>query len=297
MKYLIPVIIWLMATPLLAANPSKADAWHSSVKLSSGGSGVVIHSEGIILTAKHIGEDEMVRVTFPTGKTCNAYRIHSTQWAEGTVVYDCEGRGYRHVTVAGKPPESGDLAYSYGYPQMGVIHHGTTKVRHQETTGWNKRENTVQFLFTDHLGSPGWSGGGLFNQHNEVIGLLTGYVTFQDDAEKVSIWITWADIMDCVKEAEKIYGVEAAPAPEGELVKDAEIKKIKLVMVTADWCAPCRKFKQDFAADRSGFSDKYVVQYIISHPQADQIPTFFVNDVKKAVGYHSLEQLAKLLTK
>lgn len=82
-----------------------------------------------------------------------------------------------------------------------------------------------------------------------------------------------------------------------------------LAVFTADWCEPCRKFKQDFETGPDALK-AYGVEYVDYDKNKElakslgvtTVPTFILYDnagkeVKRVVGYKSLAELKAALNK
>lgn len=132
------------------------------------GSGVIISSNGLVLTAGHVcgGPDREVRFTFPDGKTARGKTLGADLDTD-TGLMKITGRGSWPYAVLGdlQQARTGDWVLAMGHPG-----------------GFDLRRSLVvrlgriirlepEILQTDCTISPGDSGGPLFDMHGRVIGI------------------------------------------------------------------------------------------------------------------------------
>lgn len=214
-------------------------------------SGVIVSANGLMLTAKHCGADREVYCEV-RGKE---KRVKATLLAcdpafEGATVYDLEGDGFAFCSIAADPPKIGDKVHTLGFPhdEPMMQTHGRIKAN---GLIFNKQKQTAS-VYTADFGSvaPGWSGGPLFNESGEVVGLLNGHNPLIDDQGNTirpaneSYWITHESITSTLAKALQSPG-------EAPLV----------VVFTVPGCAPCARLKADINAGRFPGYEFKIVEY------------------------------------
>lgn len=234
-----------------------ADQHAATVRLGTGCSGVCVDPTGIVLTAKHCGTPERTQVTFPKLGTHAATLVHAGADGDDVVAYDVVGDGWPFVDVSQVKPEPGESVWSLGYPQRA----GFSQVRaagklygvgpiqvYDPKGGWLRATvNGVTFRT-----GPGWSGGPLFNDTGEVVGILSA------ENEQGSVFLSHGGTRAVFNRA-----MQAKKTP-------------RLRYFGFDACVPCRLFKADAKAGRFGrvlsgdlkkhgdvlTTERYVIEYV-----------------------------------
>ncbi len=149
------------------------DFWLGQYVTQGAGSGVIVESNGIILTNNHVIQGaQKITVSLKNGKSYEAKVIGTDQQTDVAVLQINE----TGLTTARIGDSSqlvvGDLAVAIGNPlgQLGgTATAGIISALDREVTIDGK---TMSLLQTDASINPGNSGGGLFNQYGQLIGIV-----------------------------------------------------------------------------------------------------------------------------
>ncbi|MCL1808741.1 MAG: trypsin-like peptidase domain-containing protein [Clostridiales bacterium] len=149
------------------------DIWMRQYITQGAGSGVIVSSDGYIMTNNHVIRGSgKINVTLRNGETYEARLIGSDQQTDVAVV-KIEASNLTPVVFGDSDSiVIGELAVAIGNPlgQLGgTVTSGIISSLDRELTIENKNMTLLQ---TDASINPGNSGGGLFNQHGEMIGLV-----------------------------------------------------------------------------------------------------------------------------
>ena len=157
-----------------------------------GGSGVVISSEGLIITNHHvIDEAEVVKVFFEDGRMYEAEIIGSDQLTDIGLV-KIESSNLIPIVIGNSDVLFvGDLAVAIGHPlTLGAAPTVTTGIvsaleRRLDVGGQDMNSSVTLFglIQTDAPITRGSSGGALLNQNGELIGITTAIATADVGAE------------------------------------------------------------------------------------------------------------------
>jgi len=157
-----------------------------------GGSGVVISSEGLIITNHHvIDEAEAVKVFFEDGRMYEAEIIGSDQLTDIGLV-KIESSNLIPIVIGNSDVLFvGDLAVAIGHPlTLGAAPTVTTGIvsaleRRLDVGGQDMNSSVTLFglIQTDAPITRGSSGGALLNQNGELIGITTAIATADVGAE------------------------------------------------------------------------------------------------------------------
>ena len=166
-----------------------AHANEAAVVRLSGCSGVCVSADGLILTADHCGEDVTVPVLFSDGSKYTATLEYSPpqNGIDEAQTYRISGvGGLPFAPVALSQPKAGDKVWSVGYP-AGNYQRNAGRVERIGFTTSGNASFAVRIddgVVTNWQSDGGNSGGPLFNESGEVIGLLS-----MSGSEPRSYWI------------------------------------------------------------------------------------------------------------
>jgi serine protease Do len=134
------------------------------------GSGVIWHSDGLIVTNAHVAQDERVTVELSDGRILAAVRT-AIDLKRDLAALRVEATNLPAVTVGdANALRVGELVLAVGNPQ-GVVGALTTGIIHQISQ--SDRQNRQNWVIADVRLAPGNSGGPLANARGEVIGINT----------------------------------------------------------------------------------------------------------------------------
>jgi serine protease Do len=137
---------------------------------SGGGSGVIWHSDGLIITNAHVARDERVSVELSDGRVLDAVRT-SVDPRRDLAALRIEATDLPVVTVGDSDAlRVGELVLAMGNPQ-GVVGALTTGIIHE--VGPTDAQNRQRWIMADVRLAPGNSGGPLANARGQVIGINT----------------------------------------------------------------------------------------------------------------------------
>ena len=138
------------------------------------GSGVIISQDGYILTNNHVIEEaNKIIVRLRNGKEYTAELIGRDSKTDIAVI-KIDAKGLKYAVLGNSSNlKVGDLAVVIGNPLGklgGTVTSGIISALEREITIDNKKMNLIQ---TDAAVNPGNSGGGLFNDNGELVGIVT----------------------------------------------------------------------------------------------------------------------------
>jgi serine protease Do len=137
---------------------------------SGGGSGVIWHSDGLIITNAHVARDERVTVELSDGRVIDAVRT-SVDPRRDLAALRIEATDLPVVTVGDSDAlRVGELVLAMGNPQ-GVVGALTTGIIHGVDSTDAQSRN--RWIMADVRLAPGNSGGPLANARGQVIGINT----------------------------------------------------------------------------------------------------------------------------
>lgn len=205
------------------------------VRLSSGCSGVCVSADGLILTADHCGDAEIVKVTFPDGSVFSAGLEYSPPLNGVDEVQTYRVRTESRLpfaAVASTSVKSGDRVWSAGYPAGNYqLNRGTvSRVGFTIRDGSAFQVKLSGGVVTDWGSDAGNSGGPLFNAADEVVGILS----MSGDAK--SYWIGLDSIRVAMNDRQVLTAYD----------------RQTVVVFTADGCGPCERLKFDAKAGKLG---------------------------------------------
>jgi serine protease Do len=190
---------------------------------TASGSGVVISSDGLVLTAGHVGDrpGRHVTFTFPDGRTAIGKTIGVDDDADTGLMRITDPGPWPHVSVGElKNAQLGDWALALGHPG-GYDAKRSLVVRLGRII--RLMPGVVQ---TDCTIFPGDSGGPLFDMYGRVIGIHTAIASFADENFHVSItefFDTWNDLIGPPERLPAYCGLSLVDG--GELARLSKIEK------------------------------------------------------------------------
>ncbi|MGO8931959.1 MAG: DegQ family serine endoprotease [Limisphaerales bacterium] len=142
------------------------------------GSGVIISSDGYILTANHVVEDaDKVKVALASGEKEFDAKVIGTDPPTDTAVLKVDGKNLPAITIADSDKlEVGDVVLAIGNP-FGVgqtVTMGIVSALGRGGFGINNYENFIQ---TDAAINPGNSGGPLVDAEGRLVGINTWIIS------------------------------------------------------------------------------------------------------------------------
>ena len=193
-------------------------------------SGIVVSPEGDMLSAEHCQLGDGVEVIFPDGKRARGkleYDPPRNNTDEATR-WRLTGGPWPYVKIAKAAPRIGDKVHSAGYP-TGTFSYVEGKVTNV----------SGGIIFTDATTIEGHSGGPLFNESDELVGLCTGYV----EGREAGIWI----------------GLDSIQKSMGAVVNTSLDKGTVIVFSFANLkrCPPCANLMSEIG---KGFMKEYEVK-------------------------------------
>lgn len=278
---------WLAALILAGIAATVAagdrDRERAAVVQIGGCSGVIVDPAGLVMTAKHCDLAEIERVVIGEYEIL-AVRVYVSPETEGPLVYDCVGTGYPWAPVAETVPDRGEPVHTIGYPLV------EGRRQRREVDGIVQRGGRFRFRGEYFLGnmtdlpvSEGWSGGPLFNDRGEVIGLANA-----GDGSG-SIFISHAATRAAWLAAMSLHS-----------------SRPRLLIATDLYCNACLRFLGDYAGDagfRREIQEHYqvIVVDVRAHPellggrQDQKLPAFLVQDAELTSGYSGKTDLLRTL--
>jgi len=182
---------------------------------SASGSGVVISSDGLVLTAGHVGEwpGHRVSFTFPDGRTATGKTLGVDEDADTGLMRITDPGPWPHVSVGDlKNAHLGDWALALGHPG-GFDAKRSLVVRLGRII--RLMPGVVQ---TDCTIFPGDSGGPLFDMYGRVIGIHTAIASSADENFHVSItyfFDTWNELIGPSERPPAYCGLNVVDDAEG----------------------------------------------------------------------------------
>ncbi|MBN7774119.1 S1C family serine protease [Clostridium aminobutyricum] len=149
------------------------DSWMQQYVTEGAGSGVIISSDGYIVTNNHVIDGaKKITVTLKSGKSYTA-TMEGTDSQTDIAVLKIEATGLTPVVYGDSGAlEVGDLSVVIGNPLGslgGTVTTGIVSALDRSITIDGK---TMKLLQTDASINPGNSGGGMFNQNGELVGII-----------------------------------------------------------------------------------------------------------------------------
>ena len=160
-------------------------SWYGQNQVESGaGSGVIISSDGYILTCAHVVSGAS-QITVTIGDTDYTATVVGKDDTSDVAVLKIEATGLTPATVGDSDSLSvGDSVLAVGNPlgQLGgTVTSGIVSALNRSVTiRGTSSTNTMSLIQMDASVSPGNSGGGLFNMNGELIGLVNAKSSSSD---------------------------------------------------------------------------------------------------------------------
>ena len=166
--------------------------FYASGELQATGSGFVIAEDGLMLTAAHVVEGAFrVTVIDSSGKEQECTVIHCDESTDVALLALPKGN-YPALQLAARSPKSGEVVRAMGYPSKEtlVITEGLV------SAAVGTVQDRERMLVTCEIVN-GMSGGPLFNEFGEVIGMASGSVRTMDG---IHLSVLWSDLEAVVSE-------------------------------------------------------------------------------------------------
>lgn len=149
------------------------DSWMQQYVTEGAGSGVIISSDGYIITNNHVIEDSnKITITLKNNKTYEAKLVGRDNETD-LAVLKIDAKGLTPVVYGDSDNLNvGDLSVVIGNPLGslgGTVTSGIVSALDRSITIDGK---TMTLLQTDASINPGNSGGGMFNQNGELVGII-----------------------------------------------------------------------------------------------------------------------------
>ena len=180
-------------------------SWYGQNQVESGaGSGVIISSDGYILTCAHVVSGAS-QITVTIGDTDYTATVVGEDDTSDVAVLKIDATGLTPATVGDSDSLSvGDSVLAVGNPLGelgGTVTSGIVSALNRSVTiQGSSSTNTMSLIQMDASVSPGNSGGGLFNMNGELVGIVNAKSS-SSDAEGLGFAIP---VNDAVKVAQEL---------------------------------------------------------------------------------------------
>jgi serine protease Do len=156
--------------------------------VQSDGSGVIVRSDGIIITNAHVVEDAEVISVMLSNRREYPAKLVGTDSLTDIAVLKIEAENLPVAKLSHLAPgKPGDWVVAIGSP-FGLTHSVTSGVV-SATGRFFPGEDFIPFIQSDVAVNPGSSGGPLVNVRGEVIGINSGFMTDTTSSQGVSFSI------------------------------------------------------------------------------------------------------------
>ena len=179
-------------------------SWYGQNQVESGaGSGVIISSDGYILTCAHVVSGAS-QITVTIGDTDYTATVVGEDDTSDVAVLKIDATGLTPATVGDSDSLSvGDSVLAVGNPLGelgGTVTSGIVSALNRSVTiQGTSSTNTMSLIQMDASVSPGNSGGGLFNMNGELIGLVNAKSS-SSDAEGLGLAIPINDAIQVAQD-------------------------------------------------------------------------------------------------
>ena len=192
-----------------------------NVRLISGGSGFLINTKGYIITNAHVLKGTGAVVVNSKGEEFNASILH-IDLEKDLALLKINDPDYQTLdaipyTIHKGNTDLGEQVFTLGYPRNDIVYgEGYLSAR----TGYNSDSSTFQVHIS---ANPGNSGGPIFNNNGEVIGILS---TRQAQADGVAFAVKSKSIYQMLNELKKSdTSLEKIKFPQHAYLKGLERKQ------------------------------------------------------------------------
>lgn len=157
----------------VTSNSGSSGFSHTSSTTTSAGSGVIIQSNGYILTCEHVIEDaSSIKVTLKSGKSYTA-KLVGTDSDNDLAVLKISATGLTAATYGNSSKlEVGDTVVAIGNALGELSNTATTGIVSALDRQLTINNQKLTLLQTDASVNPGNSGGGLFDGSGNLIGIV-----------------------------------------------------------------------------------------------------------------------------
>ncbi|MBK5253092.1 MAG: trypsin-like peptidase domain-containing protein [Peptostreptococcaceae bacterium] len=157
----------------ISTESASTDSWLGSYIMEGAGSGIIVRSNGYIVTNNHVIEgSNKTTVTLLSGKNYEATLV-GTDPSNDLAILKIDATNLDPVNFGNIDDlVVGDLSVAIGNPLGELGGTATTGIISSLDRAINIDGLTLDLIQTDAAINPGNSGGGLFNQHGELIGIV-----------------------------------------------------------------------------------------------------------------------------
>jgi S1-C subfamily serine protease len=179
----------------LAAKSAKIrDAVGAVVLVQSGGghgSGVLVSSDGYILTDQHVvGDEKYVKIRWSDGLEGLGEVVRSDRRRDVALI-KTDPRGRQPLPLSIQEPEPGDTVFAIGAPEETRLQSTVTR----GVVSANRIVDGFSFIQSDVTVNPGNSGGPLLDEKGEVLGLTDWKLETHDNATGLNFFTPIGDAL------------------------------------------------------------------------------------------------------
>lgn len=201
-----------------ASSVVRIDEYISETSTTPAGSGTVISEDGWVLTAAHVvARLKKPVVVFSDGSAFVVQFVHPGKLRADLALIKIETKRPAYAKLSDAPPSLGDTVYSVGFPGGALfpIKSSGHLKKYTQYMGHNTVATTLS-------GFPGSSGGGVFNEKGEVVGVMNmvSYDTSENSDARTYVAL-WEEICRLSEAAKK-----TRPSPLSEREQWAEKSSI-----------------------------------------------------------------------
>ena len=160
---------------LNAASVLYLRSYYASGTLKSTGSGFIVSSDGLVVTAAHVVKNgDRFAAVCEDESELELTLVTSDEDADIAVLRLPEGQ-YRAVRLAEEAPDAGAVVRAIGFPIKGtdIITEGIVSAQRAEVSGDERMLVTCDIV-------NGMSGGPIFNEAGRVVGVVSGSIRTMD---------------------------------------------------------------------------------------------------------------------